>query len=226
MPSMSGTCLRKTAHRSQKMDLPSLPDVTKEERTQRLKSLIHRLGLLMLMGLKLAATLGTQLICALIISQYSASHSGHGKERIAELLGLCIRAYWSVSPLFPFFVRLVSLIFSIQSPLRIAQFSVPKSADNLSLPKFIVDPSASTFINAVMLYLSAVLLSYNMGGHSRHQDRFLAFGALSGILLGVTLLWSGSGLEALKDSIPISITTALALSQIWYAIQSLIWSIS
>ena len=54
----------------------------------------------MLMGLKLAATLGTQLICALIISQYSASHSGHGKERIAEFLGLCIRAYWSVSPLF------------------------------------------------------------------------------------------------------------------------------
>ncbi len=83
-----------------------------------------------------------------------------------------------------------------------------------------IDPSAAMFINAIMIYASAALVSYNMGGDSRHQDRFLAIGALSGILIGVSLAWSGSGLEALKDSIPISITTALTLGQLWHVVRS------
>ena len=83
-----------------------------------------------------------------------------------------------------------------------------------------MDPSAAIFINAVMIYASAVLVSYNMAGDTRHQDRFVAIGALLGILVGVSLLWRGSSLEALKDSIPISITIALTLSQLWHIIQS------
>lgn len=58
-----------------------------------------------------------------------------------------------------------------------------------------------------------------MGSGRRLQDRFVAMGAISGIVVGVALAFSGSTLEVFKDSVPISITIALMLGQLWQMIR-------
>lgn len=82
-----------------------------------------------------------------------------------------------------------------------------------------LNPSAAIFVNAVMIYTSAVLLSYTLGVDNKHQGRILWLGGLVGILVGVSFIWLGSGLEALKDTIPISITTGLMMSQLYHMVQ-------
>jgi len=161
----------------------------------------HTLVFRALATLGLMACLILQCICAVIISQYSPSHSMKGEERFKKFIALCESAY-------------------LNSSLRIIHIPIPKSTDTLSVPNFMIDPSAAIFINAVMIHASAALVSYNMGGDRRHQDRFLAMGAILGILVGVSLASSGSSLEAFKDSIPISITTALMLGQLWHIMRS------
>ena len=66
-----------------------------------------------------------------------------------------------------------------------------------------------------MIYATATLVSYNIGSARRLQDRFVAMGAISGMVIGTSLAFSGSSLEAFKDSVPISITIALMLGQLW-----------
>jgi hypothetical protein len=85
--------------------------------------------------------------------------------------------------------------------------------------QMIIDPTAATFMSAVMIYCSAVLLYCTMG-KGQHRDRFLVFGVLLGAISGFLAYWSDSNLELLKDYIPISITGALTVSLVWHALIS------
>ena len=71
-----------------------------------------------------------------------------------------------------------------------------------------------------MIYTSAVLLFYNLGNDNRYQDQILMLGGFLGMLVGASSMWLGLGLEALKDSMPISITIVLTVGQLWHILQS------
>jgi len=154
-------------------------------------------------GLKLATILIVQVICAFIISQYSISHTRKGEGRLERLLDTSLSIYWN-------------------SPLKILRLPIPKSIENLSevpIPSFIIDPSASIFLNAIMIYGSAVLLLYNIGIDDQHQDGFLLFGAVSGMLVGALASWLSWSLDVFIDYIPITITAALSLSLVWHFVR-------
>jgi hypothetical protein len=93
----------------------------------------------------------------------------------------------------------------------------PISHSDISVPVFMIDPSATTFMSAVMTYCSAVLLYCSMV-KGPHQDHFLMFGALLGVVSGTLASWPESDLESLKDYIPLSITAALTLSLVWHTV--------
>jgi hypothetical protein len=87
----------------------------------------------------------------------------------------------------------------------------------VSIPNFIIDPSAFVFLNAIMLYGSAVLFFYNIGIDDQYQDVFLFLGALFGMLVGALASWSYWSMEVFTDCIPITITAALSLSLVWHS---------
>jgi hypothetical protein len=144
-----------------------------------------------LLAMGLTTSLCAQLICDLAISQYNALHARNSPGRIARLL--CIR----------------------NVALRPEDFKAKLArscVSDLPVPNFVNDPSASTFVNVVMIYGLAVLIFYNIRKDDRYEDHFLTFGALCGILAGTVTSWYEWDLQALKDYIPISITAALTLS--------------
>jgi hypothetical protein len=57
----------------------------------------HTLAFRILLALALPTCLILQCICAVIISQYSPSHSMKGEERFKKILALCESEYMSVS---------------------------------------------------------------------------------------------------------------------------------
>jgi hypothetical protein len=57
----------------------------------------HTYAFRILLALLLPACLILQCICAVIISQYSPSHSLKGQERVKKFLSLCESKYTSVS---------------------------------------------------------------------------------------------------------------------------------
>jgi len=155
----------------------------------------------LLKGLGQATCLIVQIPCALVIGQYDPSHSRGRGARIERWAMLCTRSWNLLTHVIPF-------------------RSAKVTSEPPSLPNFIIDPSATIFLNAIMIYTSALLMHYVLGTDNRYQDRFLWLGGLLGILVGVFYLWSGSGLHALKDAIPMSITTTLALGQLCCSIGS------
>jgi len=156
--------------------------------------------------LTLCLNLALQLASALSISNYSPSHSGKGARRIEKIIRL-----WNDSNGKQSSRDSSSILLKTTTILS-----------NVPVPLFIVDPSAATFMSAVMIYCSAVLLYCTMGEGQR-RDHFLFVGALLGTISGTLASMSNSNLELLKDYIPISITVALTMSLVWHALLS--WAV-
>jgi len=168
-----------------------------------------------LQGLCLIVCTIIQCICAIVISQYNPSHSMKGKERFRPILGFCERIYYDVS--YSSKSPMPNTISNSSKQLSLRVVQLPKYTNDASLPDSIVDPSASTFVNAVMIYASSVLISYNLAGDGQQIDRFLAVGVLSGIFMGVVSTPAGasSTLQTLKDFLPVSITVTLIMGHLW-----------
>jgi hypothetical protein len=184
-------------------------------------------GLLRHLGLSL--NLMVQLFLAIIISNYSPSHSEKGMKRTAALVGLWknwnqdasgVDLSSTVCLILPPW-GLVTNSWEMQSQLSNCppETGCVSNISGLLFPQFIMDPSASTFLSAVMIYCSAVLLYCKME-KSRHQDHFLVVGASLGAVSGTLAAWSESSMELLKDYIPLSITVALTMSFVWQMLPS------
>ena len=81
------------------------------------------------------------------------------------------------------------------------------------------DPSASAFVNAVMIYGFSVLFFSNIQEDDKYQNYFIASGALVGIMTSSLTSTSDSTLDTMKSYVPISITAALGLSLVWHSMQ-------
>jgi hypothetical protein len=159
-------------------------------------------------SLTLCLILAIQLACAIIMSNYSRSHVGKGKERVERILRLC--EHWNGQQSWD--------SNSIVCHVIPTQWNLTNYASQTQ-SQMIIDPTAAIFMSAVIIDCSAVLL-YCIMGKGQHRDRFLVFGVLLGAISGFLASWSDSNLELLKDYIPISITGALTVSLVWHALIS------
>ncbi|KAH8586066.1 hypothetical protein B0O99DRAFT_91675 [Bisporella sp. PMI_857] len=158
-------------------------------------------------SLMLCLNLAIQLASAFSMSNYSPSHTGKGMERVQKILRLW--EHWN-----GWQSLWISGSISQTPPPRLPTEFLD-SRSGAWIPTFIIDPSAVTFMSAVMTYCSAVLLYCTME-KGQHRDSFLVFGVLLGTISGTLASWSDSNLELLKDFIPISITAALTMSLVWH----------
>ncbi|KUJ21430.1 uncharacterized protein LY89DRAFT_681936 [Mollisia scopiformis] len=152
-----------------------------------------------------------QVLCSVIVSNYSQSHSGKGLDRMRR-----ISEYVELNNghKFPW------LSSSHTSADARRQASVIVDCPTMvSVPMVFLDPSPVTFMSAIMIYSSAVLL-FCMLGQGQYRDHFLIFGCLLGTVLGILASWTQSNLEPLRDYIPLSITAGLTLSLIWQGLMS------
>jgi len=127
----------------------------------------------------LITTISTQIICALVISQYDPSHTGT----------VC----WPLSR-------------KICFPPSAISSSCPVS---LPMPDWIFDPSSTIFANSVMIFGVAILISYTIQRNIGFQNRVLGYGALLGsFTTGLIAIIEGDG-HGIKDYMPAFIILSL-----------------
>ncbi|CZR53499.1 uncharacterized protein PAC_03378 [Phialocephala subalpina] len=171
------------------MDRRNMFGIAQNQRNLETASVASGFTFAVIRGVKLAISLGTQVVCAIIISQYSLSQPGDGTTR---------GAYFQ----------------SLHSTLS----SIPKATEQLSIPRFILEPSAFTFLSALVIYNAAVLFFDQLKYDHRYQNYFIAVGVSVGILAAALESTSSVSLDPVKRYIPISLTVSLTLSLVFHTV--------